>query len=191
MTDPTPPGREGDEGAEVGRHLHAVTPAAPPDAALPARMSRAERDERALELRAAGVTFTDISAHLGCSPSAASASVARGLEAIKRAIAQDAPGLRALEVARLDAVSDALWDKAASGEDVRTTEAWLKCRESYRRLTGLDLKVDVGPAGPTFIIAAAMPTPKPSDALPFPVFEHDVVDGDVLELGAGDDEPPE
>jgi len=68
------------------------------------RVDAAERDAQALELRAAGLSFRQISRRLDCSSTTAYRRVARGLD---RTLREPADRVRALELHRLDQLQDA------------------------------------------------------------------------------------
>jgi DNA-binding CsgD family transcriptional regulator len=113
-----------------------------------------ERDREALVLRMEGLTFDEIGTRLGVSRESARKSVSRSLDLTRADIAEKAEELRAMEAEKLDAVSAVLWPKVQAG-DLRATDRWLRARESYRRLTGIDLMKTTDTGGPsTYIVQA-------------------------------------
>src|SRR5262245_43344655 len=70
--------------------------------ARPRRVRARLRDERALELRAAGYTYAQVGEDGGYSPQAAHQAVKRALRTLGERIAERAGELRALEAAKLD-----------------------------------------------------------------------------------------
>lgn len=98
----------------------------------------AERRAKAIRLKIGGATYTEIAEALGYSSrSAAHMDVKRSLEkhVIEEGLAIEA--WRELELARLDTLQQAIWDKAMSG-DTRAIEAALKILDRRSKLLGLD-----------------------------------------------------
>jgi len=104
----------------------------------PRRLKARERDRQALEMRMRGLTFAAIGAELGVTYQAAQQAVRRSLEVTKAEIAEKAQELRAIEAERLDKITETLWPRVLEG-DLRAIDRVLRARESYRRLTGLDV----------------------------------------------------
>ncbi len=100
----------------------------------------AERRARALQLRKEGASFNDIGAELGMSRSAAHKTVQRGLAELTRLAEGEADELRAMELARLDALLNAVWPAATDG-DLPAVDRALKIGERRARLLGLDAPV--------------------------------------------------
>jgi hypothetical protein len=120
----------------------------------PNRLRARERDRRALELRIGGLTFAAIGAEMGVSWQAAQQAVKRSLEITKADIAEKAAELRAIEAERLDKVTEVLWPRVLQG-DLRAIDRLLRTRESYRRLTGLDIdKAAPAMSVGTFVLGA-------------------------------------
>lgn len=119
----------------------------------PKRLLARERDRQALELRMQGLTFAAIGAELGVSWQAAQQAVQRSLEVTKAAIAERAEELRAIEVERLEKITEVLWPRVLEG-DLRAIDRVLRTRESFRRLTGIDLAQETAGAatGDTFVL---------------------------------------
>lgn len=107
----------------------------------PRRLVARERDRQALELRIQGLTFAAIGANLGVTWQAAQQAVKRSLNATKAAIAENADELRAIEAERLEKITEILWPRVLEG-DLRAIDRVLRARESFRRLTGLDVTPD-------------------------------------------------
>ena len=63
----------------------------------------------------------------------------RGLDATAEEIAEGAARLGAMERERLDRAAEAIWGQVEGG-DLRAQEAWLRNRQRYAMLLGLDLK---------------------------------------------------
>lgn len=105
-----------------------------------------EKQMRALEERKAGLSYQEIAVKVGYrSASGAHAAVRK---ALKMTLQEPADELRKLEVARLDQMLSALWEKVKEG-DTRAIEAALKVEERRARLLGLDepSEVDVTSGG--------------------------------------------
>src|SRR5262245_10674901 len=79
------------------------------------RVVAAEREEKALRLRASGATFRQISQALGISVGGAHRLVAHGLQRAGELCEQEARDLRALEAERLDMLLLSHMPKAAAG----------------------------------------------------------------------------
>lgn len=128
----------------------------------PARLQARERDRRALEMRMQGLTFSAIGVELGVTRQAAEQAVRRSLEETKAAIAERADELRAIEMERLEKITEVLWPRVLEG-DLRAIDRVLRTRESFRRLTGLDLSQETGTAvGDTYVLTNGDVTLVPS-----------------------------
>ena len=95
-------------------------------------------------MRIQGLTFAAIGAQLGVTWQAAQQAVNRSLDATKAAIAERADELRAIEAERLDTITEILWPRVLDG-DLKAIDRVLRARESFRRLTGLDLTAEPAP----------------------------------------------
>jgi hypothetical protein len=93
------------------------------------------RKARAVELRLAGLEYEDIAKQVGyTNKGTAWRTVTKALrERVDDAVEE----LRALEMARLDALQAALWDQAMAG-DTRSADAILRIIDRRVRLLGLD-----------------------------------------------------
>jgi hypothetical protein len=106
------------------------------------RLSAAERQKRALELRAGGASFDAIAAELGYgSRSGAHKAVLTGLRATLR---EPADELRTLELERLDAMLAAIWPSVQRGH-LASIDRALAIQERRARYLGLDApaRIDV------------------------------------------------
>lgn len=99
------------------------------------RLTAVERQRAALELRKAGKSYEAIARELGYGgPSSAHNAVKA---ALRKTLQEPADDLRALEVARMDAMLDGLWPKVLAGNP-RAVEVAIKVLERRARLLGLD-----------------------------------------------------
>jgi hypothetical protein len=99
------------------------------------RLTAVERQRAALELRKAGKSYEAIAQELGYGgPSSAHNAVKA---ALRKTLQEPADDLRALEVARMDAMLDGLWPKVLDGNP-RAVEVAIKVLERRARLLGLD-----------------------------------------------------
>lgn len=106
------------------------------------RLSAVERAAEALRLRKRGLTYEQIADQLGyAGPSGAYRAIH---QALHKTLQEPADDVRALEVTRLDALLDALWDAALSGKWLAVDRV-LKIMERRAALLGLDApqKVDI------------------------------------------------
>ena len=101
---------------------------------VPARVARATRKAKALQMRRAGISVEVIAAHLKVHPRTVYTWLRDALAAIPR---EEANELRLLELDRLDAIFRGLFPDAVAG-DVRAAEACLKVMERRARLLNLD-----------------------------------------------------
>ena len=98
-------------------------------------ISAALRQTDALGLRQSGKTFAEIAAQLGYSdPSGARNAV---LAALRDNVTEPNAEMRTLELARLDALHEALWVKALGG-DLGAIDRILKLMERRAKILGLD-----------------------------------------------------
>jgi len=135
------------------------------------------RQVRALELLVDGRSLTEVAGELGVHRSTALNLVRRALEERKAQLIDD---VRALEAARLDAAANHIWARVREG-DVRAQDTWLRNRQRYAALLGLDLKppdVTVDASQNVIVLPAWGEQPT-------------VVDGEARELGSGSDDDRE
>lgn len=111
-------------------------------------------------MRARGMTFAAIGAALGVSDVAAGKLVRGALDDLAREITGHADAMRAQESERLDAVSHELYRRALEG-DLGAADRYLRYRESYRRLWGLDLKPPDAGTEVNFNIVTSLPWERP------------------------------
>lgn len=103
----------------------------------PQRVQHAERKRRALELRMGGMPVLDIAQQLGVARETASRLLAEALEDTKEEIKENAEGLRAIELRRIEEYIRALRPAALAGDEAahRALRGW---HERLAKLTGLD-----------------------------------------------------
>jgi hypothetical protein len=100
-------------------------------------ISAEQRSQRAVQLRLRGYSLADVAQELGyADPSGAFRAVMRGLKADLPDARRDE--LRALEVARLDALMAAHWQAATDGRNEKSSAIVLRCVAQRARLLGLD-----------------------------------------------------
>ncbi len=103
---------------------------------MPADTANDERNRSALALRIEGLTYRQIADRLGV-------AVSRAHELVKREAAETLPDddavaeWRALQVARLEALNAAVWDRALTG-DIPSVLTALRIAAAQSRLLGLD-----------------------------------------------------
>lgn len=103
----------------------------------PGRLRTAELEEECLRLRREGLTHRQIAARLGVAPSTAYKRVRHGLDEINQRNVESAEQLRTMELARLDELQNAIWERATEGE-LRAIDAVLRIMERRAKLVGLD-----------------------------------------------------
>ena len=104
----------------------------------PGRVRTALLEEQCLHLRREGCSHREIAARLGIAPSTAYKRVRHALDAVNARNAEEAGGLRALELLRLDELQEAIWDNALGGEE-RSVGRVLAIMERRAKLLGLDV----------------------------------------------------
>ena len=109
------------------------------------RLTAREREQKAVQLRRAGMSYDAIAKSLACTRSAAFKAVGRVFTRLAREAREDAAGLRELEVQRLDALLVAVWPAAAKG-DLGAVDRALRIAERRAKLLGLDepVKTQIG-----------------------------------------------
>jgi hypothetical protein len=95
----------------------------------------AARRVRAVELKAAGLTYEQIANELGYTSRGTAYSVVA--KALREQTAEAVADLRDLENARLDALQHALWDAAMTG-DVRSATVIVQIVQARVHLNGLE-----------------------------------------------------
>lgn len=112
----------------------------------------AARRVRAVELKAAGYTYSQVASELGYTSRGTAYNIVA--KALKEQTAEAVGSLRGLENARLDALQHALWDAAMTG-DVRAAVAIVRIVQARVHLNGLDPVRDtfgVMPAAPRTVV---------------------------------------
>lgn len=100
------------------------------------RPATRDRERLALQLRRGGMVYGEIARRLGFrSASGAYKAVSRACRSI---VAEEVELLRRLECQRLDAIHEALWSRALSG-DLAAIDAVVKVMGRRAKLLGLDL----------------------------------------------------
>jgi len=107
------------------------------------RVRAAERRDQAIKLRLKGLGYTEIGAEMGCSRRSAYRMVSRAVELANVKRHETVEQMIVMELARLDELQRAVYDKAVGGE-TKAIETVLKIMERRARLRGLDqpTKVD-------------------------------------------------
>lgn len=107
-----------------------------------------EREEKALALRKAGMTYQDISVQCGYKTrEGARQAVRRSMERLTAVCDEQAEEMRAIEVERLDAMLLGLWARAARGDEAAVDRV-LKIQARRAALLGLDAPTKQEHAGP-------------------------------------------
>lgn len=106
----------------------------------PAKARRLQLQEKAIDLRRAGVGFVEIGQKLGISKSTAHRMVEAGMESARAQITASSDDLKAQELSRLDGMLLKLYPKAAKG-DVQAIDRVIKIGERRAKLLGLDAPV--------------------------------------------------
>lgn len=104
-----------------------------------AEVERADRDAKAVALRASGATYREIAATLGVSLHAAHDAVKRALAAVP---VESVDALRAVEGERLDHIWAAL-APAALGGDEKAAAVLVRISDRRAKLFGLDAPIQV------------------------------------------------
>jgi hypothetical protein len=104
------------------------------------RLVAHDRHLRALELRRDGKTFPEIAYELGYS--AVSSAYEAVMTALKDTLREPAEEVRKLELDRLDAMLNAIWPQALSG-DLKAIDSVLRLMDRRARYLGLDAPVRV------------------------------------------------
>ena len=112
-----------------------------------AKINVAMRRREAIKLRLAGMTFDEIGARLTCSAPYAYRMVSAELERMAAEAHENTAALRELEAARLDAVQEAIWAKAAAG-DLDAVDRFVRISARRAALLGLDRPTKIAPTSP-------------------------------------------
>lgn len=116
----------------------------PPLASLPERRRQKEeaRQNEALTLRMAGLSYAQVGDRLGITPTAATDLVNRTLLKQKTPPVEE---FRALENMRLDRAQAAIWPAVLQG-DLKAVDAYLRISMARRRMNGLDAPMEINVA---------------------------------------------
>lgn len=106
-------------------------------------VERAERDARAVQLRAEGATYRQIAAALGVDLHTAHTAVQRAIAAVP---VENVDTLRAVEGEHLDALRAALIPAAVAGDE-KAAAVLVRISDRRSRLFGLDAPITVEGAG--------------------------------------------
>jgi hypothetical protein len=109
------------------------------------RLSAAERQRNALELRKAGIGYQQIADALGYR--GVSGAYYAVQSALKRTMREPSKAVRALEQARLDKILSAVWPAAISG-DLNAIDRVLKIMARRAALLGLNSPRKIAPTNP-------------------------------------------
>ncbi|NOZ79349.1 MAG: hypothetical protein GXP48_09295 [Acidobacteria bacterium] len=101
------------------------------------RITRTERQRKAVEMRRAGYTYDEIALRLGVGKTTAYRDVTRYLQEARASVREDAENMLELERERLEALLKAAWEDAEQGEP-RAIQAVLRILEALRKNLGLD-----------------------------------------------------
>jgi len=102
------------------------------------------REDEAVQLRIAGLSFRAIGDKLGVSDVGAMKMVQRALDHIETNLAEKRPHLRQIELERLEKQHNKLWERLdATPNDLFLHDRLLKIGESRRKLLGLDAPTKV------------------------------------------------
>lgn len=106
----------------------------------PTQLTAAERRARAVIMRRAGASFTEISRQLGISRQAAHKAVKRAYQLLAEETINETAALRALELDRLDRLHMGIWDTAIKKGPTQLEHVDRVLKISHRRaaLLGLD-----------------------------------------------------
>ncbi len=106
----------------------------------PQKVKAAERRRQAVALRLSGATYQQIGDKLGVTSSAAHLQVKQELETRAKQSEGKIVELRQIELARVDRVLLAIWDKVLKS-DYKAIDKFVKLSERRAKLLGLDAPV--------------------------------------------------
>jgi DNA-binding CsgD family transcriptional regulator len=112
------------------------------DSRSPTSVQRTRASERQLHVlarRADGASLPEIARELGMHVGGVYKSLQRALESRAAEITERTAIVRALEAERLEKAAEAIWPRVKEG-DARAQDTWLRNRQRYAALLGLDLK---------------------------------------------------
>jgi hypothetical protein len=138
------------------------------------RVQRRERQARALELRIAGASTSQIAKVLGVNRTTAWRLINRALGELVEEVKERAEQLRAIQAARIEADLADLWPRARAG-DMAAYRVIVRLYERQGRLLGLDLgQPPEVEAEMTFNVLFAPPSARGAPAA-------ETIDGEVVE----------
>ncbi len=111
------------------------------------KLSAAAAKAKAVQLRMAGFTITDIAEQIGKSKSQTHRYLKSALEDYARDAAEAAQELVAIQEARIERMIRGLWSKAIQGQ-VGATDRVIKLLERQAKLHGLDKPTKIAPTNP-------------------------------------------
>jgi hypothetical protein len=103
----------------------------------PPSVARVLDDNEALEMRRRGKSYHEIGAALGCNESSARRRIAKRMEVLRAETHEHAEEIRQMEVLRLDAMTDGIWDRAVGGDEKAIREV-VRIMERKAKMLGLD-----------------------------------------------------
>ncbi len=106
------------------------------------------QQQEAIALRKAGYTLAEIGAAMGVTKERIWFVIDSAMQEYRDDIKRGLDELRAIEIARLDRMLQAVW-KAAAGGDLQSVDRVLRISERRARLLGLDAPVKIAQTDPT------------------------------------------
>ncbi len=121
----------------------------------PSKVPAAARREKALELRAKGMSIRAIAGKLGVSKSQVQRDIEKELQAAAADRKKIAGHIIDLELVKLDALEENAWEHIAAGE-LSAIDRVLRSMERRAKLLGLDKTGEVGDTGSLGDLVAAI-----------------------------------
>ncbi len=121
----------------------------------PSKVPAAARREKALELRAKGMSIRAIAGKLGVSKSQVQRDIEKELQAAAADRKKIAGHIIDLELVKLDALEESAWEHIAAGE-LSAIDRVLRSMERRAKLLGLDKTGEVGDTGSLGDLVAAI-----------------------------------
>lgn len=112
------------------------------------RLATAERRQQIIGLRKQGKTLEAIGAEMGISAQAVHKALTNELARLDEYTTEQVSAMRALEAARLDAATLAIWPKVQDGH-LGAIDRLLRIMERRSRLFGLDAPTRIAPTDPS------------------------------------------
>lgn len=116
-----------------------------PDGLSPRRISAAQRQAQALQLRISGATLEAIAKALGYSHHSGAQKAIQ--TALKKTLQEPAQEMRKLESLRLDTATLAISQQVRAG-NFGAVDRWVRLSERRSKLLGLDKPIKVAPTNP-------------------------------------------